>query len=134
MCEIWNTMFGITCGAIGYLLVTFVFQPILRYRDVKLQVFSDLIFFANVINADGLNEEMTKRSWARVEANRRHAADLKAANQYLPSAYRWYLNWRHERPDEAAAIMMELSNTSERTAAREQMKMLRAELKFAPEK
>ena len=46
MCEIWITLIGITAGAVGFLVATFWFQPILRYRDLKAQILSDLIFFA----------------------------------------------------------------------------------------
>ena len=99
MCEFWIALIGVAAGATGFLMATFWFQPILRYRDLKAQILSDLIFYANVIKADDLNEEMKKRGWARVETNRRHSADLAASFHYLPRLYLRILRKRGEMPD-----------------------------------
>lgn len=56
-------LLGVVAGAIGYLLVTFCMRPVLRYLELKEQVVSDMIFYSNVINADGLNGEMKERMW-----------------------------------------------------------------------
>ncbi len=49
MCEFSIALIGIAAGAIGFLLATFWFQPILRYRDLKAQILSDVPFSCNVI-------------------------------------------------------------------------------------
>jgi len=134
MCEFWIAVIGIAAGAIGFLLATFWFQPILRYRELKAQILSDLIFYANVVKADDLNDEMKKRAWARVEANRRHSADLAAASQYLPRPYLWLLSKRGEQPDMASVEMMGFSNTSDWDAGAEREKRIRKFLKFPPER
>jgi hypothetical protein len=51
-------LIGIAAGAFGYWFTTFWMQPILRYRDLRNQVLMDFIYYAQVINADGLNEEI----------------------------------------------------------------------------
>jgi hypothetical protein len=38
VCEFSIALIGIAAGAIGFLLATFWFQPILRYRDLKAQI------------------------------------------------------------------------------------------------
>ena len=48
---------GIVAGAVGYWVTTFWMKPILRYRELRSKVLSDLIYFAQVINADGLNAD-----------------------------------------------------------------------------
>jgi len=127
------TLIGITAGAVGFLVATFWFQPILRYRDLKAQILSDLIFFANVIKTDGLNPEMKERGWRRVEANRRHSADLAAAFHYLPRLYLWLLRRKSECPDKASVEMMSFSNTFEWTEAEKRVNSIRRFLRFPPE-
>lgn len=134
MCEFSIALIGIAAGAIGFLLANFWFQPILRYRHLKAQILSDLIFYGNVIKTDNLNEEMKKRGWARVEANRTHSADLAASFQYLPRLYLWLLLRREENPDMASVEMMGFSNTTEWDAAEKRVKRIRAFLRFPPER
>ena len=51
---------GIASGAIGYWFTTFWMKPILQYRELRSRILADLIFYAQVDNADGLNERMQK--------------------------------------------------------------------------
>ena len=134
MSEFWITLVVIFTGAIGFLLATFWFRPILRYSNLKAQILSDFIFYANAINTDGLNEEMKKRGLARAEANRRHSADLEACFQHLPRLYLWLLSRRQEKPDMASKEMMGLSNTSDWEAAAKRIDKIRAFLRFPPER
>lgn len=134
MCEFWILLIGIAAGATGFLLATFWFQPILRYRDLKAQILSDLLFYANVIKLGDLNDEMKKRYWARVEANRRHSTDLAAAFHYLPRLYLWFLQKQGERPNLASVEMMGFSNTFEWDAAAERVDRIRGFLRFPTER
>ena len=59
--EILVTLTAIAAGGAGYLLVTFVFQPILRFRAIRSQVLSDLVFYRNAIKADGMGEKIQNR-------------------------------------------------------------------------
>ncbi|MDD1630983.1 MAG: hypothetical protein LUP91_02115 [Methylococcaceae bacterium] len=47
-------LLGIIAGGIGYWITTFWMKPILQYRELRLKVFADFIFYAQVVNADGL--------------------------------------------------------------------------------
>jgi hypothetical protein len=129
-------LIGILTGALGFLLPTFYFQPILRYRDAKFQILSDLIFYANAINTDvkdlqgDVKEEFEKRGWARVEANRRNSADLMACFHNLPSIYRWFLRRRGENPDVAASELMGFSNTHDWDIAAARCEKIRNSLRF----
>jgi hypothetical protein len=102
---------SIFAGAGGCLFTTFWFQPIIRYREIKHQVLSDFIYYANAINVDGLNEIMQNRKEQRVEANRRHSAELRSSYIDLPSWYQKLLTRKDENPFEAATHLMGLSNT-----------------------
>ena len=107
----FSVIISIIAGAAGYLIVTFIFRPILRLRTIRFQVASDLEFYANAINDDGLNEEMKKRVNDRRVSNRRHSADLAAIYYELPSRYKRYLERRGMRIQKAAQALMTLSNT-----------------------
>lgn len=111
--NVWAIFIGIVAGAAGYLVTTFWMRPILRYLEIKQQVLSDLIFYANVISTDHLIDNMKERMWARVESNRKHSADLNACCINLPFWYRWWLKCRGEYPEGAATHLTGLSNTFE---------------------
>lgn len=121
---------SILAGAGGYLLATFWFQPILRYREIKHSVFADLIFYANAINADGMNEIMKGRMEKRLEANRRHSAELTACYNDLPIWYRKWLQRNDEKPIEAASHLMGLSNTFDYDPADKRVEKIKQHLKI----
>lgn len=123
-------LISIVAGAGGYLLATFWFQPILRYREIKHNVFADLIFYANAINADGMNEVIKTRMEKRLEANRRHSAELTACYNDLPIWYRKWLQRNRENPIEAASYLMELSNTSDFDPAGKSVEKIKQHLKI----
>ncbi|MCC6208553.1 MAG: hypothetical protein IT488_10440 [Gammaproteobacteria bacterium] len=88
-------------------------NPILRYLDIKHQVTSDLVFYANVIDAADLNEEMQERRLQRQKNNRRHAAEMRAAYYRLPKWYRAYLKRVGEDPIAASTALIGLSNSGQ---------------------
>lgn len=108
-----TVLIGIAAGAVGYWLSTFHIQPILRFHEVRNQVLMDFIYYAQVINSEGLNEEMQKLYHERVLANRKASAQLFAATQGLPWWYRRYLKLRKWEPEEAARRLIGFSNTNE---------------------
>ena len=83
-----SAIIGIIAGAFGYWFTTFNMQPILRFRNIRNQILMDFIYYAQVINAEGLNDRMKALYEERILANRRSSAQLSAAIQELPS---WYL-------------------------------------------
>jgi hypothetical protein len=86
-------------------------QPILRYRDARAKILMDFTYYAQVVNAEGLNEEMQKLFVERVLENRKSSAQLDAAVVELPSWFLWYLHRRGWRPAEAATHLIGFSNT-----------------------
>lgn len=126
--EMQSLLIGLAAGAAGYLVVTFWLQPILRYRDIRDRVHSDIIYFADATNADGLNEEMRNRMWARVSANRRHSADLRAVFEMLPWWYRKWLSVQRHDPKKAAVDLMGLSNTFDHEVAAARIERIRSRL------
>lgn len=124
MYEFWITFLSITAGAIGYLMATFWVRPILRYRDIKYQVASDLIFFADAISSQ------TDRASERMDANRRRASDLAAINGELPSWYRWWLTKRHEDLKQASKELIGLSNAPNIEEAKDRIENVRQRLRI----
>lgn len=125
-------IFSIICGAIGFLVSRFWFQPILRYIEIKGEIISNLIFYDNVIRAEGLSDEMKQRMNDRMVANRRHSADLAACYYRLPRLYRWYLMKKKERPDLASGEMMSLSNTMDLDSAHKRTDKIQELLRINP--
>lgn len=123
------TLLSVIAGAIGYLIVTFWVRPILRYRDIKYQVASDLVFYANAIELTRGDGSLREDTLARREANRSHAADLAAINGYLPFWYRWWLR-KNEDPEIASSQLMDLSNESNPEEAKERIKNVKKYLRI----
>lgn len=94
----------------------------------------DFIYYAQVVNANGLDEEMQQLFRERVLANRRASAQLAAANQCLPS---WYSNYlikvKKWVPEDAARNLIGFSNTTERDAAAKIQAHIRQCLGLPPE-
>ena len=124
---------GIVAGAFGYWFSTFSVQPILRYRDIRNRVLSDFIYYAQVVNADGLNEEMQELYRRRVLANREKSAALSAAVLDLPGWYRWYLMRKGQAPAEAAKHLIGYSNTTDFEQSHKLQALIRRQLGLPPE-
>lgn len=105
---------GIMAGGVSYLVANFWMNPLLRYLDIKHQVTSDLVFYANVIDASNLNEEMQQRRVERQDQNRKHAAEIRTSYYRLPWWYRFYLRTlTTEDPVCASRMLIGLSNSGE---------------------
>ncbi|WP_319526017.1 hypothetical protein [uncultured Desulfosarcina sp.] len=119
---------GIVSGAFGYWFSTFFMQPILRYRDIKNQVLKDFIYYAQVVNVEGLDDGMQALFRERVLANRRSSAMLSAAIEELPKLYKFYLNYKGYHPKEAARHLIGYSNTTDYSAAHKKEDAIRNHL------
>lgn len=119
---------GIVAGTVGYWVTTFWMKPILRYRELRSKVLSDLIYFAQVVNADGLKERMQKLYEDRVEANRRSSADLTACLLELPRWYMALLRCRGCDPAAAAQDLIGFANTTDYDAAARRVERIKAAL------
>lgn len=117
MSQFWVALFGIVAGASGYLAITFWFQPILRYRDLKYQVASDLVFYANAIELQKLDGSIRPDTLERKECNRRLAAALISIYSQLPFPYQRWLVYLKEDPQKASWELIRLSNTDTREEA-----------------
>lgn len=123
-------LLGIIAGAMGYWITTFWMKPILQYRDLRMKVFADFIFYAQVVNADGLNDRMKALYEERITSNRRHSADLASCLIELPLWYRWWLHMKGQAPERAASHLIGYSNTTEYEAADKVMRAIKKALGF----
>lgn len=97
-------------GAIGYWVASFWIQPILFYRQVRFEVFSSFIFYADAVIAEGMNNRTQEKRLQRVDLNRRHSADLYACCEVLPIWYRKAIN-RNHKIEVAARNLIGYANT-----------------------
>ena len=111
MSEYYIFMWSLVAGGLGYLFVTFSMRPTLRYLDLKHQIYSDLIFYANAINDEGMNDDVKAKVLQRIEANRRHSAELAACYADLPFWHKFYIKCKKHCPEKASKNLMGLSNT-----------------------
>ena len=128
-----TALVGIIAGVIGYWFTTFWMKPIIQYRDLRIKVFADFIFYAQVVNADGLNEKMKRLYEDRIVSNRRNSADLAACLTDLPSWYIWLLQRRGQAPHRAVGHLIGYSNTTEYEAAHKCVTAIKKCLGFKPE-
>ena len=126
--SIWAAFIGIVAGAIGYWATTFFMQPILRFLEIRNNVLRDFIYYAQVINADGLNDEKKKLYYERILANRKTSAELSAAILDLPSWYRSYLKFKGQAPAEASKHLILYSNTTDYDQAYKVESLIRRQL------
>lgn len=108
-----TALIGIAAGAVGYWFVTFQMQPVLRFLEVRNKIFSDFIYYAQVINAEGLNDEMQALYRERVLANRQSSAQLRSAYLQLPWWYKNSLSRKGLDPETAARNLIGFSNTTD---------------------
>jgi hypothetical protein len=133
MTDIVILLLSLIAGGCGYLVVTFWMQPILRYLDIRHEVTSDLIFYANVIDPKWVNDRLKERHEAGSEAHRKHAAEIAACFYRLPSWYRAILKKRGEDPLTASKNLIGLSNCSSSSDADPHIQWLKKSLCIAPE-
>lgn len=124
---------GVVAGTLGYWISTFHIQPILRFHDVRNQVLMDFIYYAQVINTSGLNDEMQNLYRERVLANRKASAQLFAATQSLPFWYRFYLKLKKWGPEDAAKHLIGFSSTTEYEQAAKVQALIRKKIGLPPE-
>ena len=110
MKEVIILLSSLVAGGLGYLIVTFWINPILRYIQIRHDVTSDLVYYANVISPDNLNEKLKEKYEARIDSNRRHAAEMAASYYRLPRWYRAWLKKIGEEPLVASKNLIGLSN------------------------
>src|SRR5688500_8264825 len=106
-------LIGTVAGTMGYWFTTFWMKPILQYRELRSRILIDFIYYAQVINTDGLAKRMQDLGDQRIEANRKCSAELRACVLELPCWYKWWLSWRGRQPQRAATELMGFSNTHE---------------------
>ena len=123
-------LIGIVAGGLGYWINAFWMKPILQYRDLRTKVFGDFIFYAQVVNADGLNDRMKQLYDERVFSNRRSSADLAACLTDLPGWYKFWLRCRGHDPNAAVAQLIGYSNTTDWDYADKRQRSIQRALGF----
>ena len=126
--KLFAALIGVVTGTLGYWFTTFWMKPILNYREIRSKVLIDLIFYAQVVNADGLNERMQKLYEERIVSNRRLSAELTACFCDLPFWYKWWLRLRGHMPERAATDLIGFSNTTEYDLAAKRVERIKTAL------
>jgi hypothetical protein len=128
LAAIIGALLAIAAGAIGYWLNVFCMQPILRYIEIKHQVLRDFIYYAQVVNPDGVNDRLKKLYEERVLANRKASAELTAAIESLPKWYLRHLKNNGLAPREAAKHLIGYSNARDDEEASQKSGAIRRKL------
>lgn len=123
--EVIILLCSLIAGGCGYLIVTFWMNPILRYLQIRHDVTSDLIFYANVISTENLSDKLQQLYEERIVSNRRHASEIAACYYRLPKWYRWLLKRHEEDPIKASKSLIGLSNSSTYDQAAPHLKWLK---------
>ena len=134
MSQYWIVLITLVAGAAGFLVVTFWFQPVLRYRSIKYRIISDLFFYANAVNAEGMNEQMQERMKQRIQADRRNSSDLEACYPILPGWYKCWLKFRGEEAEKAAVELLRLSRTFDHRDAADSVDRIKKYLRIKTER
>jgi hypothetical protein len=132
--QYWITSLSIIAGAAGYIITTFGVRPILRYKDIKYPVASDLVFFANAIELRKLDGSLKDDTLARTAANRRRASDLAAIYDDILRWYRYCLQRCNEDPKRASSELVGLSNESNVQEAKHRIQSIKACLRISLER
>lgn len=126
--KLFGLVVGLAAGAIGYWFTTFWMKPILQYRELRSKIITDLIYYAQVTTAEGLNESMQKLYEQRVLANRRSAAEMAACLLELPFWYPWWLKWWGRTPHKVVGDLIGFSNTTDHDMADRRKSSIRRSL------
>lgn len=111
--ELIAVCIGVVAGAVGYWVTTFWMKPLVRYLELRNRILADLVFYANVVDTEGMSARLQQRNLERSTAIRRHSSDLTACTLDLPGWYSWYLNRRGRDLDRVAQLLMGLSTTTD---------------------
>ena len=131
--KVVTMLVGIASGTVGYWFTTFWMKPILRYQELRSNILISLVFYAQVVNAEGLNDRMQKLHEERIESNRRHSAELTACLIELPGWYRFWLLRKGYMLERAAKDLIGFSNTTEYEAANRRVERIKTALCFNTE-
>lgn len=131
MKELYLLIISFWVGGAGYLIVTFWMAPILRYLEIRHQVTSALIYYANVFDPEFLNDEMQQRYLDGMSTHRKHAAELTASYYRLPRWFRLKLKFMKENPLEASKNLIGLSNCSKSDQANLHVQALMRNLRIS---
>ncbi len=124
---------GFIVGALGFISSRFYFLPILKYKELKFQINSDLIFYKNAITHkflkfdEDLDTRLKQKVLDRMVADRRHSADLRSCCYEVPL---FYLVLWGEHPKKASKKFMILSNTNDPFEADKLIDEIRNHLKI----
>ena len=105
-----------------------LYEARIEISGFSKKILRDFIYYAQVINADGLNDEMQQLHRERILANRKTSAELTAAILDLPSWYLSCLKSKGQSPAEAAKHLIGYSNTTDCVQAHKVESLIRRQL------
>lgn len=120
----FSVLLTIVAGGLGYFIMQFIMAPVQRYLEIRHQVTSDLLYYANAIGAKGAGEALRRKQDERQESNRKHASEIVAAYYRLPGFYRFWLKRKGEDPLDASRGLIGLSTSFDYEQAYPYLKQL----------
>ena len=118
-------------GSFLYIMVYFFVYPVFKYRKVKNQAISDLLFYRTAISTDDPDGENPKELERKLTLFKKHALDLgECFETILPNWYKLALKNRNESPVDASKNLLALYNTSNVNHATARINMIKLNLKL----
>ncbi|MBU0991260.1 MAG: hypothetical protein KJ737_02100 [Proteobacteria bacterium] len=118
-------------GSFIYIVIYFFVYPIYKYRKIKNQAVSDLIFYSTSICSEDPDESIRNELTRKITLFKKHALDLgECFDCLLPNWYKLMLQKRKESPGDASKNLMALYNTSNLNHATARINMIKLNLKI----
>ena len=118
-------------GSFLYIIGYFFIYPVYRYRKVKNQAISDLLFYRTAISTDDPDAETRNELERKLTLFKKHALDLgECFETILPNWYKLVLQNKNESPVDASKNLLALYNTSNVNHATARINMIKLNLKL----
>lgn len=118
-------------GACGYIITQFWVRPILRYRQIKHRIASDLKWYLKAQQHEIKDKIVQEQIRARVEIIRGHCTALtECFSDDLPHWYKLLLESRHESPIDASKHLLALANIRNFEHADRRLEKIKKSLKI----
>lgn len=98
-------------GVFGYIITQFWIRPILRYREIKHRIASDMKWYMEAQKHEIKDKNAQEQIRARAGIIRGRCTELTDCFSYdLPHWYKLLLESRHESPIDASKHLLALAN------------------------
>ena len=124
-------LLAVPVGIITFILTNYCMKPLLKYRKIKFEIASDLIYYDNTVEIDGGGEShLAKLRLKKTDKFKRHASNLKSAFFQLPKWHYIHFPDCEERPLDAVKSLMAYANSTNRETAQTAIDEIKSFLKL----